>query len=159
VANALAAAAAAIPLGVTPEAVAAGLSGAEISGLRMQLERTASGALILNDAYNANPTSMAAALDALVALPAARRTAVLGVMAELGPDGDAAHRAVAVRAAALGVRVIAVDAPAYGPDAIHVAGVEAAVDALGELAEGDAVVVKGSRVAALERVAAALLSS
>ena len=159
VANALAAVAAALPLGVPLDAIAAALGGASISGLRMQLEHTPSGALVLNDAYNANPTSMAAALDALIGLPAERRIAVLGVMAELGPDEEAAHRTVALRAEAIGVRLIAVDAPWYGPDAEHVPDVGAALDALGSLGPGDAVLVKASRVAALERVAAALLSA
>jgi UDP-N-acetylmuramoyl-tripeptide--D-alanyl-D-alanine ligase len=158
IANALAAAAAAIPLGVPVDAVADAFATAAISALRMQLERTPSGALVLNDAYNANPTSMAAALDALVALPASRRIAVLGIMAELGDDAEAAHRAVALRAGALGIRVIAVAAPWYGPDAEHVADVEGALGALGVLGESDAVVVKGSRVAGMERVAAALVN-
>lgn len=158
VANALAAAAAAIPSGVPLESVASALGRAGISGLRMQLERTPSGAAVLNDSYNANPTSMAAALDALAELPGPRRTAVLGVMAELGPDAAQAHRSIGVRAATLGIRLVAVGAPDYGPDATHVGTVDEAVEAVGPIREGDAVLVKGSRVAALERVAAALVT-
>jgi UDP-N-acetylmuramoyl-tripeptide--D-alanyl-D-alanine ligase len=158
VANALAAAAAAGGIGVPIERIAAGLGQAAISGLRMELSRTANGVLVLNDAYNANPTSMAAALDSLATLAATRRIAVLGVMAELGTSAPAEHVAITERARSLGVEVIAVDAPDYGPHARHVADVDEAVATLTDLDEGDAVLVKGSRVAALERVAAAILT-
>ncbi len=154
--NALAAAAAGGGLGVPVEAIAAGLAGARLSGLRMELSTTDAGVVVINDAYNANPTSMAAALGSLARLAARRRFAVLGTMAELGPDGPAAHREIARQARELGITVIAVDEPAYGDDVLHAAGVDGAVAALGELGDGDAVLVKGSRVAALERVAQAL---
>ena len=159
VANALAAAAAAGGIGVSVEQIAAGLGGAAISGLRMELSRTDAGVQILNDAYNANPTSMSAALDSFASLAAGRRVAVLGVMAELGADAAAQHVAITARARSLGIEVIAVGTPDYGPDATHVADVTAAVAALGDLESGDAVLVKGSRVAALERVADALSKS
>lgn len=81
ISNALAAVAAAGGIGVPVDRIAAGLGQAAISGLRMELTRTEGGVLILNDAYNANPTSMAAALDSLATLAASRRVAVLGVMA------------------------------------------------------------------------------
>ena len=154
--NALAAAAAGGGMGVPVEAIAAGLAGARLSGLRMELTTTDGGVTVINDAYNANPTSMTAALTSLAMLTARRRYAVLGTMAELGEEGPAAHRSIAEAARDLGVTVIAVDEPAYGDTAIHVAGVDGAVAALGDLSEGDAVLVKGSRVAALERVAEAL---
>jgi UDP-N-acetylmuramoyl-tripeptide--D-alanyl-D-alanine ligase len=154
--NALAAAAAALACGLTPEEVAAGLAGAALSPWRMELGTAPSGARVLNDAYNANPTSVRAALESLAALPAGRRTAVLGVMAELGEGSDAEHAALGVRARELGVRVIAVAAPAYGAD-VEVDGVDGALAALGELGPDDAVLVKGSRVAGLERLAALLL--
>ncbi|WP_106848650.1 UDP-N-acetylmuramoyl-tripeptide--D-alanyl-D-alanine ligase [Blastococcus sp. Marseille-P5729] len=155
--NALAAAAAAGGVGVPFERIAAGLTEAEISGLRMQLERAPSGALVLNDAYNANPTSMNAGLDALLSMRARRRFAVVGVMAELGDDAARAHREIADRAAGAGVTVIAVDAADYGTAATHALDVDSALEILGALGEGDAVLVKGSRVAALERVAERLL--
>ena len=117
----------------------------------MQLDRTPSGALVINDAYNANPTSMAAALRSLAALPARRRVALLGTMAELGASSAEQHRATAALARELGLQVIAVAEPAYGVEAV--AGIDAAVAALGPLGEGDAVLVKGSRVAGLERLA------
>ncbi|MCF8608763.1 UDP-N-acetylmuramoyl-tripeptide--D-alanyl-D-alanine ligase [Gordonia sp. HY285] len=154
--NALAAAAAGCGLGVPIDALAAGLSDAALSGLRMEMSTTPSGVVVINDAYNANPTSMAAGLSSLARLAARRRFAVVGTMAELGADGPAAHRDIARQATDLGITVIAVDEPDYGDDAVHVSGVDDAVAALGDLAEGDAVLVKGSRVAALERVATAL---
>ena len=151
VANALAAAAAALSCDVDVEAVAAGLGHARLSPWRMALGTAPGGALVLNDAYNANPTSMAAALRSLAELPADRRIAVLGTMAELGELSDREHAAVAALAAELGIRVVAVDEPAYGVEVVP--GIDAALDALGELGEGDAVLVKGSRVAGLERLA------
>ena len=155
VANAAAAAAAALAADVDLEEVAAGLGRASLSPWRMALSRSPSGVLVLNDAYNANPTSMAAALRALAALDASRRIAVLGTMAELGEVSAREHAAVATLAAQLGIRVVAVDEPAYGGEGVE--GLDAAVDALGHLGQGDAVLVKGSRVAGLERLAALLL--
>ncbi|MGZ8178057.1 UDP-N-acetylmuramoyl-tripeptide--D-alanyl-D-alanine ligase [Williamsia sp. SKLECPSW1] len=157
--NALAAASVAGGLGLSVEQIAEGLSGAAISGLRMELTRTDDGVAVLNDSYNANPTSMNAALDALAGLTEGRRVAVVGVMAELGDTAAGEHRAITARARELGVEVVAVDAPDYGPGAQHVADIDAALSALSGLSTGDAVLVKGSRVAALERVAAALLAA
>jgi UDP-N-acetylmuramoyl-tripeptide--D-alanyl-D-alanine ligase len=119
----------------------------------MDLHRAPSGARVINDAYNASPISMGAALRSLVALDAERHVAFLGTMAEL-EDADAAHREVAAVAESLGVRVIAVDEPRYGVE--NVASIEEAAAML-DLGAGDAVLVKGSRVAGLERLAAELL--
>ncbi|HXH58663.1 UDP-N-acetylmuramoyl-tripeptide--D-alanyl-D-alanine ligase [Iamia sp.] len=159
-ANAVAAAACALALGVDLDDVVEALAGATVSGLRMEITRAPSGAVVVNDAYNANPTSTLAGLDALAALPAAgRRVAVFGPMAELGAEGDRLHREVAAHAAGRGIRVISVAAPGYGIEGIDaVADVDSAVALLGDLGDGDAVLVKGSRVAALERVATALLA-
>ena len=154
-ANALAAAAAALAMDATLDEVARGLADAELSPWRMELLRTSSGALVLNDAYNANPASTAAALRALARLDAARHVAVLGPMAELGALGADAHREIGALARELGIRVIAVGAPEYGGD--DVAGLAEARRALGDVGEGDAVLVKGSRVAGLERLAAELV--
>ena len=161
VTNALAAAGAALAVGVDLDHVAAGLSQAASSPWRMELATAPSGARILNDAYNAGPASTAAALRALAALGADRSTAVLGVMAELGDDGAEAHRSIADQAAELGIRVIAVGAADYGPTAEHVDTRDEVLDRLGAsggLGSGDAVLVKGSRVAGLEQVALTLLS-
>ena len=159
VANALLAAGAALATGAPLEAVASGLAAPPASPWRMALERTRSGLLVLNDAYNANPTSMAAALRALAALPARRRVAYLGTMAELGPGADEAHAAVARLGADLGITVVAVAEPAYGVEEVPDVEAGAAHVAGAGLGEGDAVLVKGSRVAGLERLASALLAT
>jgi UDP-N-acetylmuramoyl-tripeptide--D-alanyl-D-alanine ligase len=153
--NALAAASVGVALGVALDAIADALAEAELSSWRMDLRRAPGGAVILNDAYNANPVSMRAALDALASLPATRRTAVLGPMAELGPDSDVEHREVAALADDLGVRVIAVATDAYGAERAD--DVSDALRALGPLGPDDAVLVKGSRVAGLEALAHRLL--
>lgn len=155
--NALAAAAAALACGTGVEAAAAGLRDAQGSPWRMELHRAPSGALVLNDAYNANPLSMEAALRSLAELPARRRAAVLGIMAELGDAGPAEHARMGALAAELGVRVIAVAAPAYGGEVVDSAGEALAL--LGEVGTGDAVLVKGSRAAGLESVAGTLATS
>ena len=131
---------------------AAALSNVGVSALRMQVERAASGAIILNDSYNANPTSMRAAIDALVALPAKRRVAIVGVMAEIS-DAAAEHRAIARYAADRGVELIAVGTELYGVTP----STDAAND-LGSISGDDAVLVKGSRVAGLEKLAALLIA-
>lgn len=156
VGNALAALIVAAHENVDLEAAASALRHAPLSPLRMELRRSRSGVVVLNDSYNANPASMAAALRALAAVPARRRVAVLGLMAELGETATAEHRAVTALAARLGVEVIAVGTPDYGPAPLDPAAV---VDRLGDLGPGDAVLVKASRVAALEKVATRLLES
>jgi UDP-N-acetylmuramoyl-tripeptide--D-alanyl-D-alanine ligase len=155
VGNALAALAVAGSCGVDLEAAADSLAGATLSPWRMEVRETASGATVVNDAYNANPASMAAALQALAALPARRRSAVLGEMAELGDRSVAEHLAVADLARRLGISVVAIGTSAYG--VTPVGSVDAAVAALGVLGPGDAVLVKASRVAQLERLAALLV--
>jgi UDP-N-acetylmuramoyl-tripeptide--D-alanyl-D-alanine ligase len=133
-------------------AAAEALADVGLTAMRMEVLRTAAGALVLNDSYNANPTSMRAALDALAALPVDRRFAVLGVMAEIS-DPAAEHRGILEYARRLGVEVVATGTDLYGIDPV-----DDPVAALGSIAGGDAVLVKGSRVAGLERVAAALLA-
>ena len=169
--NALAAAAVGLELGVSLEDVATGLARPVLSPLRMEMLRTASGARLLNDCYNANPLSMTAALHALAALEAQRRVAVLGAMAELGEFEAAEHAAIGALAARLGVSVVAVDAPGYAsgcsPSAGHVieaSGIDEANAAVADLAgpgglgPDDAVLIKGSRVAGLERLAERLVA-
>ena len=131
---------------------AAALSSVGLTAMRMQVDRTPSGAIILNDSYNANPTSMRAAIDALVDLPAKRRVAIVGVMAEIS-DAAAEHLAIVSYASERGVEMIAVGTDLYG-----IAPSADAVSALGSLSGDDAVLVKGSRVAGLEQLAALLVS-
>ena len=155
VANAVAAAAAALVLGVGMDDVVDGLGEASLSPWRMAVSRTGAGALILNDAYNANPMSTEAALRALARIDARRRIAVLGPMLELGAHSAREHRRIGDLARSLGIdRVIAISAPGYGGD--DVADPAAAVDAVGPVAEGDAVLVKASRAAGLEHLVTAL---
>ncbi|HKC27592.1 MAG TPA: UDP-N-acetylmuramoyl-tripeptide--D-alanyl-D-alanine ligase [Jatrophihabitans sp.] len=175
VGNALAAAAVALECGMPLADVAAALSAVErTSRWRMELSERSDGVLVLNDAYNANPDSMHAALDTLAAVTGARAGsrsfAVLGEMAELGADAPAEHQAIGRAAAALGItRLIAVGEPAravlggsalegsWGGTASWVPGVEAALALLrDELRPGDVVLVKASRAAGLERVALTL---
>ncbi|MEZ5218085.1 MAG: UDP-N-acetylmuramoyl-tripeptide--D-alanyl-D-alanine ligase [Ilumatobacteraceae bacterium] len=151
--NAAAAAAVGLSLGVPLEDVAAGIADASMSPWRMELGTARSGATVINDAYNANPFSMRAALGTLAALPARRRVAVVGVMAELA-DPVRDHLEIAAVAEGLGIELIA-----FGTDAYGVAPVIDPVAALGELGPDTAVLVKGSRVAALEKVAARLVDA
>ncbi|MHB8670566.1 MAG: UDP-N-acetylmuramoyl-tripeptide--D-alanyl-D-alanine ligase [Acidimicrobiales bacterium] len=158
--NALAAAAAALALGVPLEDVVAGLDTASCSPWRMELTRTRSGAIVCNDAYNANPASTEAALRSLAALPASRRIAVLGPMLELGAESDAEHARLGELARSrYGINhLLTVGAPDYGGQ--DVAGIDDALevlDALGPLGRGDAVLVKASRAAGLERLAQTLV--
>jgi len=149
--NALAAAAAALACDVPLAGLVEALAGAALSPWRMELLSARDGGVVLNDAYNANPTSMAAALRSLAVLSAERRVAVLGVMAEIGATSDEEHRAIGVLARELGVEVVAVAVPAYGGRLV--ADLDAAADAVGEVGTGVAVLVKASRVAGLERLA------
>ena len=153
VTNAAAAIAVAGVVGVDLEAALAALSTATVSGMRMEILTTPSGATIVNDAYNANPTSMIAALDALAAMDADRRIAVLGLMAEID-DAEVAHRAVAAHALERKLELVAVGTSAYG-----IEPVDDPVAAIGTLGPRDVVLVKASRSAGLERVVTALLSS
>jgi UDP-N-acetylmuramoyl-tripeptide--D-alanyl-D-alanine ligase len=133
-------------------AAAEALSTVGLTAMRMQIDRAPSGALILNDSYNANPTSMRAAIDALVDLPAKRRVAVIGLMAEIS-DAATEHLAIAAYASDRGVEVITVGTDLYG-----IAPSADVALALGSLSGDDAVLVKGSRVAGLEKLAALLMA-
>jgi UDP-N-acetylmuramoyl-tripeptide--D-alanyl-D-alanine ligase len=168
VSNALAAAAVALELGADPDQVADVLSAARpASRWRMEVTTRPDGVTVINDAYNANPESMRAGLEALVAISGSERRswAVLGAMGELGDTAEAAHTGVGRLAARLGVRhLIAVGAPdyraGYGEESMVVPDVAAALEALHErLLPGDVVLVKASRAAGLERVAAGLLAA
>jgi len=157
VGNALAAAAVGLHLGLSLDHVVAGLAAPVLSPLRMELVHLGRGITMLNDSYNANPMSTEAALRSLAALPADNRIAVLGVMAELGSRAEVEHNHIAALAAELGIRVIAVDAPAYGGH--QVSGIDEAADAVFDSPPGTAILVKGSRVAGLERMVERLTES
>jgi UDP-N-acetylmuramoyl-tripeptide--D-alanyl-D-alanine ligase len=111
---------------------------------------------VINDCYNANPVSMRAALDHLASLDSAgRRVAVLGGMAELGPDGPTYHREAGAHARRLGIEpIIGVGELArdYVPDSWARDADAAAAPVSRMLEPGDAVLVKGSRAIELERL-------
>lgn len=96
VGNALAVIAAAHESGLALEPIVAALASAgPVSRYRMEVSERADGTVLINDAYNANPESMSAALEALATMAGTRRkVAILGPMLELGPQAPAAHRAV-----------------------------------------------------------------
>jgi UDP-N-acetylmuramoyl-tripeptide--D-alanyl-D-alanine ligase len=160
VGNTLAAAAVALELGMPVRDVAAALGTVGgVSGRRMDVFDRPDGVTVIDDSYNANPSSTAAALRALVALGRGRRTtAVLGYMAELGEFEVTGHEEVGRLAAELGVdRLIAVADGAvpildgarrvesWPGQAILAADQAAAISALNDLRPGDVVLVKGSR--------------
>jgi UDP-N-acetylmuramyl pentapeptide synthase len=169
--NALAAIAIARRMGVAEEAVVAGLAVAK--GPEMRLEpMEAGGVTIINDAYNANPNSMRAALETLAALkPRTRRVAVLGDMLELGETAEQYHREIGEFAGGCGLGVLA----CVGENAQHIAraavtpsgmsadcvmrypNAQAAADDVPKwLNDGDLVLLKGSRGIHLELVAKAI---
>ena len=168
--NALAAAAVALEAGLDVATIAARLgTAAPRSRWRMELTERADGVRVLNDAYNANPESMRAALATLGAM-GGRHTAVLGVMAELGDDAAAAHTEIGREVARTGVdRLVVVgddDAVARLHEAAAQAGVDAqlvpdaaaaAVAVAEGVGPGDVVLIKASRAAGLERVAETLV--
>ncbi|MHB9754265.1 UDP-N-acetylmuramoyl-tripeptide--D-alanyl-D-alanine ligase [Streptomyces sp. BYX5S] len=175
VSNALAAAAVAHDLGMSVEEIALALSEAgNLSRWRMEVTERPDGVTIVNDAYNANPESMRAALRALVAMGKGRRTwAVLGQMAELGDEVLTEHDAVGRLAVRLNVsKLVAVggreaswlqlgayNEGSWGEESVHVSDAQAAIDLLrSELRPGDVVLVKASRSVGLESVAQALLA-
>ena len=158
VSNSLAAAAVALELGMPSAEVAAALGEVGIpSTRRMDVFDRADGITVIDDSYNANPSSTAAALHALATIGAGRRkVAVLGYMAELGDFERAGHEEVGRLAAELGVdRLIAVAGAApvldgaatvtdWKGESVHAADQQAAIAELG-LHPGDVVLVKGSR--------------
>jgi len=171
VSNALAAAACGIALGVPLEGCADALKDARVSAWRMETFTTRAGVVILNDAYNANPESMAAGLKTARWIARDRRlAAVLGGMAELGDISAAEHDRLGELVARIGVeRLVTVGEPARAiaraalregllpEDVATCHGREDAIeDVRGWARGGDVVFLKGSRVVGLERVAEAL---
>jgi UDP-N-acetylmuramoyl-tripeptide--D-alanyl-D-alanine ligase len=170
--NALAAAALAIELGMPAADVAAGLSAAVArSRWRMEVTQLPDGVTVVNDAYNANPESVRAAIAALATMARGRRGfAVLGHMTELGDDADQLHEQIGAQAAAAGLAGLIVvgeqaapmlvgarGVPGWQGELSYVPDAAAAVGSLRErLRDGDVVLVKASHSIHLERVALAL---
>ncbi|MFT7838259.1 UDP-N-acetylmuramoyl-tripeptide--D-alanyl-D-alanine ligase [Saccharothrix sp. BKS2] len=179
VGNALTAAAIALELGAGPQQVAEALGRAErVSAHRMEVSERPDGVTVVNDAYNANPESVRAALKALATIsratsPARRSWAVLGPMAELGADHVRAHDEIGRLVVRLDINklvVVGEDARAmrqgahlegsWGEEAILVPDVAAAAELLrDEVRPGDVVLVKASNSYGLWRVAEALLEA
>lgn len=166
--NATAALAAAGALGANPEQIAAGLREFEPEGMRLAFEKVG-GLTIMNDAYNANPASVAAGLEVLAMAqpgPGGRRVALLGDMLELGPEAEQLHRQVGPKVAQAGVdllitsgqlaQYIGSSAVEAGMDAANVAGFgnadEDFTGIAGLLRAGDVVLLKGSRGMRMERL-------
>jgi UDP-N-acetylmuramoyl-tripeptide--D-alanyl-D-alanine ligase len=169
--NALAAAACGLHLGLSPAECAAALKGARVSSWRMETFVNADGVRVVNDAYNANPDSVAAALrTASWMARSGRLVAVLGRMAELGPATGGEHERVGELAARLRVdrvvtvgeeaRAIADAAVREGVEPENVASYSDPEEALADVRKwagaGDVVLFKASRVVGLERLAEAM---
>jgi len=157
--NALAAAACAHAAGVPLETIGRGLSAFRPYAGRLQVKRTASGATLLDDSYNANPDSVRAAIDVLAACPAPT-VLVLGDMGEVGEQGPAFHREVGAYAKSSGIGALYTlgeasreAVRAFGSGARHF---ESPQTLLAALPREATVLVKGSRFMRMERVVAAL---
>ena len=171
VANALAAAAIATALNLPIESIAAALSTAEtMSNWRMEL-REAGDVALINDAYNANPESMAAALRTLVLIAQERggsAWAMVGRMHELGDSQDRQHEEIGLLAANLGVdHLVAIGCDEYltavrglSDMAVHsCADIDAAMELADHISAGDVVLVKASRAERLDILASSLLET
>jgi UDP-N-acetylmuramoyl-tripeptide--D-alanyl-D-alanine ligase len=146
--NALAALCVAGYLQIDLQTAARAISGARISSSRMQIRKLKTGATVIDDSYNANPASMRAALETLAKLPAKKKFAFCGLMAELA---DPAKEHLAIRAIAedLNVELIAVNTDLYQTQAVSF---EEAKSQLASLGASDAALVKGSKVTGLVRL-------
>jgi UDP-N-acetylmuramoyl-tripeptide--D-alanyl-D-alanine ligase len=151
--NAVGAIAVAGVLGLDLQRAAEAVSNSILSEMRMQHRIARSGALIIDDSYNANPASMSAALQALSVTKASRRIAVLGVMAELSePERD--HSEIAGLAKKLGIEVLAIGTDMYGMQSRTLDEVAAMLSAV---ENSTAILIKGSRVAQLEKLVSLLV--
>ena len=173
--NIAAAVAAAVALGLDFMTAAQSLQGVRLdSRWRMEVATSDQGVTVINDAYNANPESMAAGLRALVQIGQGRRTwAVLGEMRELGPAATDEHdaigrlcvrlnvsRLIAVGDGARAIHMGAAHEGSWGEESMYVGTVDEAIAVLErEVQPGDVVLVKASRAIGLERVADALLGA
>jgi UDP-N-acetylmuramoyl-tripeptide--D-alanyl-D-alanine ligase len=151
--NAAAAIAVGEALGVPLSQMVESLRSATISDRRMQMKTTRNGALLLDDCYNANPTSMAAAIETLAQIPATRKVAVLGIMAEI-ENPESAYAKIAHMAQAGSIEIIAVGTDGYGSPAVSI---DQAIERINQFDDSSAVLIKGSRVAGLERIVDAVV--
>lgn len=144
------------------ETAASALENLELGSHRLQVKEAPGGFTILDDAYNAGPESMRAALEVLRDWPAGRRIAVLGDMRELGEDAAAEHRALSTETTGLDYLVTIGDlgrliGEAAPVPAEHAKDTDTAARlVLERIGPGDVVVIKGSRALELERIVDAL---
>ena len=161
--NALAAAAATYAAGITPQAIAAGLTAFRPYTGRLQVKKSPEGMTVIDDSYNANPDSVRAAIDVLAGAPG-RTVLVLGDMGEVGDDGPDFHSEIGRYARERGIgSVLAIGestahtVAAFGQDARHFGSCEDLTEALERVRDpGTTVLVKGSRFMRMERMVAAL---
>ena len=154
--NTLAALHAYVALGLPLDRAHEGVDGIRLSPWRGEETELPGGGFVVNDAYNANPDSMRAALEHLAERAGdRRRIAILGEMAELGTASEAYHRDVGASATDLGIEVVGVGEPAraYAPVAWAETPDEALAVARSLIRPGDAVLVKASRAVGLEGIA------
>jgi UDP-N-acetylmuramoyl-tripeptide--D-alanyl-D-alanine ligase len=151
--NAVGAIAVAGVMGLDLQRAADAIEKSVLSEMRMQHRTARSGALIIDDSYNANPASMTAALHALSATTASRRIAVLGVMAELS-DPERDHLQISRLAKQLDIDLIAVDTDMYEVQSRTRDEVVAMLSAIENTA---AILIKGSRVVQLEKLVSLLV--
>ena len=143
-----------VAAGFTPAELAARTDGIAFSRFRNEHLELDDGSLIINDCYNANPISMRAALEYLSRVDRPRKLAVLGLMAELGPDEVRYHEEIGELARSLEIEIIGVGdlARSYEPD-LKAGNPEEAANLLRErLGPETAALIKGSRAAGLERI-------
>jgi UDP-N-acetylmuramoyl-tripeptide--D-alanyl-D-alanine ligase len=161
--NALAATAAALALDISPARIAAGLAGMQPVPGRLCPLPGVGGARVIDDSYNANPESVAAAIAVLAAAPG-RRTLVLGDLAELGKGSSGLHAEIGERARAAGIdRLFAcgdlsgVAVRSFGAGGVHYTEQQGLIDdLLASLGAEDSVLIKGSRSARMDRVVRAI---
>lgn len=152
--NAAAAVAVGVTCGIDIEQCVGALLHAQSAAQRVNWVTGRAGVRILDDSYNANPMSVAAALRTVADVPALRRVAVLGVMAEV-TDSVEAHRQIAMLCRDLGIELLALETDLYGTQALSLTMVS---DVLGTCDSQTLVLVKGSRVAKTERVVQSLMA-
>tara|TARA_B100001113_G_C21111610_1_gene623517 strand:+ start:439 stop:1749 length:1311 start_codon:yes stop_codon:yes gene_type:complete len=157
VTNALAAISAGLSMGFGLEDLCLSLADIDLSPMRMESKYLENGNLVINDSYNANPASMNAAIDTLLSSPRTQKYAVVGTMAELGSISEEAHREVASRLTDNGIQWISVAEPKYGGQDVS-SWEEALTFITAETSQSkDAIIlIKGSRIAELDQLAAAL---
>jgi UDP-N-acetylmuramoyl-tripeptide--D-alanyl-D-alanine ligase len=152
--NAASAVAVGITCGIGIEQCVEALLNMQSASQRMQWVVGRNGIRILDDSYNANPISVAAALRTVAETTAKKRYAVLGVMAEV-LESEIAHQEIATLCRQLGIELLALETDLYGTSALSLSGI---ANILNGLDSNAVVLVKGSRVAATERVVQELMA-